>query len=167
MTTQKFREILRKKQLLSYEENIKILEKCTAGVLGVNGDDGYPYTVPMSYVLKEDKIYFHCAKIGHKIDAIKKDDKVTFCVIGQDNIVQETFSTDYISVIVFGRAKIITDDLERRYALESLIEKYSPDYIEEGQKEIEKDWNQVCLVEIKIEHMTGKTSKAIASSSRL
>jgi hypothetical protein len=154
-----FREMLKKKQLLTKEESIKILEECTAGVLGVMGDDNYPYTVPMSYSLKGERLFFHCAKIGHKIDAIKNNDKVTFCVIGNDEIIQETFSTNYTSVIIFGRARILADDFEKRYALESLIEKYSPDYVEEGQKEIEKDWDRVCLIEVKIEHMTGKTYK--------
>ncbi len=101
-----FREMRRKKQLLSKDETIEILSAHTSGVLGVNGDDGYPYTVPVSYIYKDNKLFFHCAKEGHKIDSIKKDDKVTFCVIDKDDVVQEAFTTHFRSVIVFGRARI-------------------------------------------------------------
>lgn len=153
-----FREMRRGKQLLSTEETVNILERRTAGVLGVTGDNGYPYTVPVSYVYKDGKLFFHCAKEGHKIDGIGRNDKVSFCVIDQDDIVQKTFTTHFASVIVFGRARILTEDDERRTALRCLIEKYSPDYREEGEQVIDDTWNRVCVVEIKIEHMTGKAA---------
>lgn len=153
-----FREMRRKKQLLSEAEAIEILESCTSGVLAVTGDHDYPYTVPLSYTYKDNKLFFHCAKTGHKIDGIKRNDKVSFCVIDKDEVIQKTFNTLYRSVTVFGRAKILRDDDEKQYALESLLEKYSPDYFEEGQGEIESDWNNVCVVEIKVEHMTGKAA---------
>lgn len=159
-----FREMRRKKQLLPKEETINILERCTSGVLGVIGDDGYPYTVPVSYALKGDKLYIHSAKEGHKIDSIKKNDKVTFCVIEKDEVIQETFTTHFRSVSLFGRARILTDDADKKYALECLVEKYSPDYINEGQDEIKKDWNRVCIIEVKIEHMTGKAAIEIINT---
>jgi nitroimidazol reductase NimA-like FMN-containing flavoprotein (pyridoxamine 5'-phosphate oxidase superfamily) len=156
-----FREMRRKRQLLSKEENVEILKSCATGILAVNGDDGFPYTVPLNYTYEDGKLLFHCATEGHKMDAIKRNDKVTFCVIERDDVVPETFSTDYRSVVVFGRARVITEDHERRAALERLIDKYSAGYEEEGQKEIENDWNQVALVEISIEHMTGKKSLSL------
>jgi uncharacterized protein len=153
-----FREIRRKKQLLSEEETREIMKNHSSGVLAVTGDDGYPYTVPISYTYTDGKLYFHCAKEGHKIDAIKRNDKVSFCVIDKDKVIQETYTTHFRSVVAFGRARILTEDSDRRAALASLVEKYSPDYIQEGQKEIEKDWGRVCVVEVKIEHMTGKAA---------
>ncbi len=81
-----------------------------------------------------------------------------FCVIEKDDIVQRTFTTHYRSAVVFGRAKILTEDSEKQFALEALLEKYSPDYFEEGQKEIEDSWKTVCVAEIAIEHMTGKAA---------
>jgi len=153
-----FREMRRKKQLLSEAETIRILKTCTSGVLGVTGDNGYPYTVPLSYAYKDNKLFFHFAKAGHKLDGIERNDKVTFCVIEKDEVIQKTFTTHFRSVIVFGRAKILTEDSEKRHALECLVEKYSPDYIEEGQREIESDWNRFCAAEIQIEHMTGKAA---------
>ena len=156
-----FRDMRRKKQLLGKDEAIGILDKCTAGVLGVNGDNGYPYTVPMSYAYEDNKIFFHCAKEGHKTDSIMEDDKVTFSVIEKDEIVQESFTTHYRSVVVFGRARIIKDDNQKQHALELLVKKYSPDFIKEGLEEIKDDWDRTCLVEIQIEHMTGKVAMEI------
>ncbi|MEI8217264.1 MAG: pyridoxamine 5'-phosphate oxidase family protein [Eubacteriales bacterium] len=162
-----FREMRRKKQLLSKEETREIFNSCTAGVLAVAGDDDYPYAVPLSYTFKDDKIFFHCAKTGHKIDGIKRNNKVTFAVIDRDDIIQETFTTHFRSAIAFGRARILTEDKERREALESLIKKYSPDYTKEGEKEIEGDWNVVCVVEIEIEHMTGKAAIEIVNQGKI
>lgn len=161
-----FREMRRKKQLLSKEETIEILKACTSGVLGVIGDDDYPYTVPVSYVLKDDKIFIHSAKEGHKIDSIKRNHKVSFCVIEKDEVIQKTFTTHFRSASIFGRARILTDDSDRQHALESLVEKYSPSYIKEGQQEIEREWDRVCLIEVKIQHMTGKAAIEIVNSKK-
>jgi uncharacterized protein len=153
-----FRKMRRKKQLLSEAETIEILQSCTSGVLAVAGDNDYPYAVPLSYAYKDGKLFFHFAKEGHKIDSIGRNDKVSFCVIKTDDIIQKTFTTHFRSAIVFGRIKILTEDSEKKYALECLVEKYSPDYIAEGQFEIEREWKRVCTAEIKIEHMTGKAA---------
>lgn len=81
-----FPEMRRKKQQLSSEESTQVLENGTHGVLAVSGQNGYPYTVPLSYVYEKGKIFFHCAKAGHKLDALKKEAKVSFCVVDQDDI---------------------------------------------------------------------------------
>jgi len=78
--------------------------------------------------------------------------------IKTDDGKQKTFTTHFRSVIVFGRARILTEDSEKRYALECLIEKYSPDYIAEGRSEIEREWKLVNMAELRIEHMTGKAA---------
>jgi len=159
-----FREMRRKKQLLSTAETIEILHSCTSGVLAVSGDNDYPYAVPLSFAYKDGKLFFHCAKTGHKLDSIAKNNKVSFCVIHTDDIKQETFTTHYHSAIVFGRARILTEESEKEYALECLVEKYSPDYITEGRSEIVRSWDSVCAVEIQIEHMTGKVAKELINS---
>ena len=159
-----FREMRRKKQLLSEAETIEILQSCTSGVLAVMGDNDYPYAVPLSFAYKDGKLFFHFAKAGHKIDSIVRNNKVSFCVIKTDNVIQKTFTTHFRSAIVFGRARILTEDSEKKYALECLVEKYSPDYIADGQSEIERDWNRVCAAEIKIEHMTGKAAIEIINN---
>ena len=159
-----FREMRRTKQLLSEAETIEILQSCTSGVLAVTGDNDYPYAVPLSYAYKDGKLFFHFAKAGHKIDSIYKNSKVSFCVIKTDDVIQKTFTTHFRSVIVFGRARMITEDSEKKYALECLVEKYSPDYIAEGQSEIEREWKLVNVTEVEIEYMTGKAAIEIINN---
>ena len=151
-----FREMRRKKQVLSTEESIEILVKGTSGVLAVYGDEGYPYAVPLSYVYQDSKIYFHCAKSGHKLDAIERNSKVSFCVIDQDKIVPEEYTSYFRSVIVFGNARILEDEAAKRSALEMLAARYSPDQVQGRQKEIESQFKQVCMIELSIDHMSGK-----------
>lgn len=154
-----FREMRRKRQQLSDEKCIDILKKCTSGVLAVSGDDGYPYAVPLSYVYDNGKIYFHCAKQGHKLDAIVRNEKVSFCIIEQDHIMPDKFTTYYRSVIVFGRARIPDSREEIFPAIRKLSEKYSPDKTpEEHNAEIERFRNTLCMIELTIEHITGKES---------
>lgn len=146
----------RKNQILSAEDTISVLQKGTSGVLAVYGDNDYPYAVPLSYVYYNSKIYFHCAKTGHKIDAINKNNKVSFCVIDQDTIVPQEYTTYFRSVIAFGKARILENETEKRKAMEILAEKYSPNHEKGRLEEIDKLFNQVCLIEIEIDHLTGK-----------
>lgn len=151
-----FREMRRHDKLKTYDETIQVLSECTNGVFSVIGDEGYPYGVPVSYVYSDGKIYFHCAMTGHKIDAIKSDPKVSFTVIGADNIQSDQFTTSYKSVICFGKAKIVDNDEEKMKALKTISNKYSADFPKEGLKYIEKHWDVTTVVAIEIEHMTGK-----------
>ncbi len=153
-----FREMRRKRQLLSEEESISVLKKMTSGVLALSGDEGYPYAVPLSYVYHEGKIYFHSALNGHKIDAIRRNDKASFCVIGQDHIVPEEYTTYFRSVIVFGRVNIIEDSVLKRQAIEWLAAKYAPGSNDGGKEEIDKEFNRLCMIELNIEHLSGKES---------
>ncbi len=153
-----FREMRRKKQALPDAETIEILMNSTSGVLAVSGDDGYPYAVPVSHVYHDGRLYFHGALEGHKIDSLRHNDKVSFCVIAQDDVIPEKFATDYRSVIVFGRARILEADDEKRLALELLAAKFSPGLEAEGQREIDKLLEKTCVVEIVIEHLTGKSA---------
>ncbi|MBR2619392.1 MAG: pyridoxamine 5'-phosphate oxidase family protein [Firmicutes bacterium] len=151
-----FREMRRKDKMKTYEEAVQILGECTNGVLSVIGDDGYPYGVPVSYIYHDGKIYFHCAGEGHKLDAIKADSRVSFTVVGADEIAPEKFTTMYKSVIAFGRASIIDSDEEKMAALNLIREKYSGNFPKEGAAYIEKFWDKTTVVVIEIEHMTGK-----------
>lgn len=160
-----FREMRRKNQLLLLEETISILEQETSGTLAVLGDDGYPYAVPLSYVYEDSKIYFHCAKTGHKMEAIINNDKVSFCIIAQDQIIPEEYTTYYRSVIVFGKARLLENE-EKRHAVELLAKKYSPEDEAGRAKEIEESFNRVAMVEITIEHMTGKAALELVKKSK-
>lgn len=152
-----FREMRRKRQQLTETECIEILKRNTSGVLAVSGDSGYPYAVPLSYVYDGRTLYFHCAKSGHKLDAIKDCDKVSFCVVDQDLVVPQKYTTYFRSVIVFGRASIVDQEDEIRSAIEKLAIKYYPDDSKDNRDSfIEKEYEALCMVKIQIEHMTGK-----------
>ena len=155
MQSNMFREMRRKRQLLPVERSVGILERMTNGTLALHGDDGYPYAVPVSYVYAEGKIYFHTAVKGHKVDAIQRNAKVSFCVVEQDDVKPAEFTTYFRSVIVFGKARILMDEGEKQLALRLLADKYS--HGEVGMEaEIAKGFNHLLIVEITIEHITGK-----------
>ncbi|MCI8552077.1 MAG: pyridoxamine 5'-phosphate oxidase family protein [Lawsonibacter sp.] len=152
-----FRELRRKKQLLSRSVAEDILNRKSSGVLALSGDDSYPYAVPLSYVFDGETLCFHCAKAGHKLDAIRHSEKASFCVIDKDEVVPEEYTTYFRSVIAFGRVRILENEREKRAALEKLALKYAPDSTqEERHGEIQREWPHVCVLEMKIEHMTGK-----------
>ena len=152
-----FREMRRKKQALPPEECAAVLAKGTAGVLALSGDDGYPYAVPLSYVFDGERLYFHCAKAGHKLDAIRQNNRASFCVVEQDQIVPEEYTTYFRSVIVFGTIRILDEAAEKRTAIEKLAIKYAPDDTAEHRCQmINRDWSPLCMLEMTIEHMTGK-----------
>ena len=151
-----FRKMRRERQLLDEAEAREILCRGSSGVLAVAGDDGYPYAVPLSYVYRDGSIYFHCALDGHKTDAITKNDKVSFCVVDADQVVPEEYTTHYRSVIVFGRAHIIQDAAEKRRAIELLADKYAPLLQQDHAREIGQAWERFYMVELAVEHMTGK-----------
>ena len=152
-----FREMRRKKQLLPQEEIADILNRGTSGVLALLGDDDYPYAVPISYVYDNGKIYSHSAKSGHKIDAIQKHAKASFCVIDQDLIVPEEYTTYFRSVIAFGHITIMEDEAEKRSAIEKLAVKYAPDDTAANRSQaISREWAPLCMLEMTIDHITGK-----------
>ena len=152
----------RNKQILSNEESINILKNGNSGVLALLGDKDYPYAVPISYVYDNSKIYFHSAKTGHKTDAIKKYSKASFCVIDQDNVIPEEYTTYYRSVIAFGKVRIIEDEKEVRESIEKLAIKYHPKDSEENRnREIYRAWDSFSIIEFSIEHMTGKKAREL------
>ncbi|ASJ20344.1 5-nitroimidazole antibiotic resistance protein [Brachyspira hampsonii] len=152
-----FREMRRKNQLLSNSQSISILEKCSSGVLAVSGDDDYPYAVPLSYVYDDNKIFFHIAKSGYKLDALKNNNKVSFCVIEKDDIKPKEYTTYYRSVIIFGKAFIIEYDNKKRKAIEKLAMKYYPNDSELNRNNIiDKEYDAFYILELQIEYMTGK-----------
>ena len=152
-----FREIGRnKKQILTEEMCISILNNCTSGVLSVLGDDDYPYGVPMSYTYKDGKLYFHGMTKGHKIESIKKHSKVSFAVIETDKVVPEEYTTYFRSVIVFGHARVLDNPKDQVEALSLLVDKYSANFKEASYEEIRGKLNAVCTFVIDIEHISGK-----------
>lgn len=150
-----FRKMRRFKQQLPDEECVKILKEEPRGILSVLGDNDYPYGMPLDYVYHDGKIIFHSALEGHMYDSIRKHDKVSFCVLNKGQKVENDWYYIFKSVIVFGRIKEVCDKEERLQKLRILGNKYFPseDYTED---EINKAFERTLVLEIEIEHMTGK-----------
>ncbi len=162
-----FREMRRKKQALSPEECSMVLQRATSGVLALSGDGGYPYAVPISFGYDGRKLYFHGAKSGHKMDAIRRDPKASFCVIDQDQIMPEEYTSHFRSVIVFGSIRILEDEQEKRAAMEKLAIKYAPvDPEERRRKAINRDWAPLCVLEMTPAHFSGKEAIELAKAKR-
>lgn len=155
------REMRRFKQALTPAECDAVLDRGASGVLAVTGDGGWPYAVPLSYVWLDGKLYFHFAMAGHKLDAIRADSRVSFCVIDQDRIVPEEYTTYFRSVIVFGTARVVDDPQEKRRSIEALGAKYRPGFEAELAAEIDGAWDRFLMVELAPERITGKQAKEL------
>ena len=152
------REMRRNDREISIEEAKEILNSAHYGSLATIGEDGYPYALPISYVYDGTSIYIHGATEGHKLDNIKFSSKVSFCVVGATKLLPSKFSTDYESVVVFGKASIIEAD-EKIHALECLIKKYSPDFMDSGMKYIANDKHKTTVIKSDIEKISGKARR--------
>ena len=146
-----FREMRRKNQELSREECLAVLDRGTSGVLAVHGEGGYPYAVPLSYAYADGKLWFHCARAGHKLDAIIRDPKVSFCVTDRDQVVPLEYTTYFRSVILFGRARVLEDPAEIRAALERLALRYAPEDSQEHRHSVlEKELPAVAIIVVAV-----------------
>ena len=150
------------KQQLTDDQIAEVLKRGKTGVLAVIGDEGYPYTVPINYVYANGRIYMHSATAGHKIDALRACDKASFCVIDADDVVPADYSTNFRSVVAFGRARIMEDAAEKETALRLLGDKYNPNQPEALDQEVAKGFARLHMIELAIEHVTGKQSKELA-----
>lgn len=154
------------RQQLTKSECDAILSTGTSGTLALLGDYGYPYAIPISYVYADSKLYFHSAKTGHKVDAIRQHDKASFCVIAADDIHPSEFTTYFRSVIAFGRIRIIESEDERMYAASLLGARYNPGDEVGLQKELEKGLSHMLVLRFDIEHLTGKEAIELVRKKR-
>ncbi len=152
-----FREMRRFKQRISDEDCKRILKEEKRGVLSMLGDDGYPYGIPLDhwYCEEDNRIYFHGAREGHKIDAISACDKVSYCVFDNGYRKDGDWALNINSVVVFGRIKPVNDEEKTKEICTRLCRKFTDDeeYI---KREIEKSLSRVLCLEMTVEHMTGK-----------
>lgn len=150
-----FRSMRRFKQQISEQECVDVLTHSPRGVLAVHGEDGYPYAFPMNYIYLDGKIYFHCAKAGHKLDALSSDDKVSFCVMDEGFRKSGEWELNIKSIVIFGCVKKIDAAQETVEIVRQIRLKYFP--TAEGiEEEIRKTGEQVQILELLIDHMTGK-----------
>ena len=159
-----FPKMRRIRQQMTDQAAISVLENAKTGVLAVIGENGYPYPVPMNFAYLDGKIYLHSANTGHKIDAIRKNDKVSFLVIDKDDVIEDKLTTAYRSVVVFGRARLISDDREKLALIRRFALKYSKN-MPAIQADIDENFSSLSLIEIIPEHITGKEGMEIIKNS--
>lgn len=152
----------RSRQALSAAACEEILEAGTSGVLALADAEGFPYTVPLSYLYSGGRIWFHCATAGCKLDLMRANPQASFCVIGQDQVVPAEYTTRYRSVVARGILREVTDEAAKREAIRRLTRKYAPAEPEEAMEaEIRQYWNALCILELEITQLTGKQSKSL------
>jgi uncharacterized protein len=149
------KKVRRKDRELSIDFATKLFSECEYGFLCTVDINGQPYGTPLNYVYKDNCVYFHCALEGHKLENIRANKKVSFCVVCRTKVLPDKFSTQYESAVAFGSASEVYGR-EKHDALLSLLEKYSPGFLEEGKKYIYKMGEKTRVMKIDIAHITGK-----------
>ena len=152
------KELRRKDRAITEEEAIALLNKAEYGVLSTVAENGEPYGVPLNFCVIDHCIYFHCAIEGQKIDNIKQNKSVSFCAVGNTEILPDKFGTKYESVIVSGEVEEVFD-MNKQLALEGLLHKYSSEFIDQGIKYIEGLKEKTRVFQIPIKKLTGKARK--------
>jgi len=149
--------VRRQDRLLGFDRALELLRGGEYGFLALGGESGYG--LPINFVLHDQSIYFHCAPEGEKLRRIALCDRVSFCIVGYTAPQPGKFTTEYESVLVFGRIAVVADDTERMQALKYLIGKYSPDFEATGLKYAEKSFHRTAILRLDIERMSGKCKK--------
>lgn len=158
-----FRPMRRHRQQLPQQETLDILARGSSGVLAVLGDGGFPYAVPLSYVYSDGHLYFHCAASGHKLDAVQAHPKASFCVVDQDLVVPEEYTTYFRSAIAFGRVRVLTQQEELWQAIRLLADKYHPAAAPDSRDAtIRREAGQMRVLALDIEHLNGKEGLELA-----
>lgn len=153
-----YREMRRKDRLLSEEEMNQIISTAPYGVLSTIGEDGIPYGVPISYVYKDNNIYFHSAVVGHKLDNIKFNNIVSFSIVTDVENLPEKFTTRYKSVIIFGTVNEVNEG-DKIEIFKLLLEKFSGNFMESGMDYVAKASKNAKIFKISIDHITSKGNK--------
>ncbi|MDO4516073.1 MAG: pyridoxamine 5'-phosphate oxidase family protein [Bacillota bacterium] len=154
------RPIRRKDRQLPQEEALDLLNQGVYGVLSVTGDEGWPYGVPMHYVFLEGNLYLHCAKEGHMLESIARDDRVCFTVVPRHELVPDHITALYESVMVFGTAALVEEADERQKILEALVDRLAQVSPEIKEQYIRSKGARTGLVRIRPARITAKASRA-------
>lgn len=153
-----FREMRRKEKMLTNEEMLDILATAEYGTLSTIGDDGWPYGVPVNFVYNDGKIYFHAALTGHKLDNIAFNNKVSFCVVKDVELLPADFNTKFKSVIAFGEVSEVPEN-SKNDIYKLIIEKFSKEFIASGLEYARTDGPKAKVFQIDVQHMTAKGKK--------
>ena len=153
------KEMRRQDRKLDHSETEEILKNAVYGILSTVGPDNHPYGIPLNYVYMGDRIYLHCASEGQKLENIRGNSSVSFCVVGEAVTLPDQFAMKYRSAIIFGAASEVGGD-EKLEALLALVAKYSPDeYHEKGREYAVRAFDKTAVIRIDIENITGKARK--------
>ncbi len=155
----KSRGIRRSDRALNENQAREILARADHGVLATLGSDGWPYAVPLNHVLSGDLLYIHCAGEGHKLENIGHDERVCFCAVADARVLPAKLTTVYESAIAFGRASVVTDEAEKRRAMEVLAIRFCGSLTPEAEKAIESAGSRAAVVRIRLERITGKAHR--------
>jgi uncharacterized protein len=152
------KELRRKDRALPLEGALELLNRGEYGILSTISADGSPYGVPVSYCVVDDAVYFHCAIEGHKLENLVFEPRVSFCVVGATEVLPDQFATRYESVIVSGTAEEVFVS-EKQRALETLLTKYSSDFMPEGLCYIESKWERTRVFKFSVAVISGKARR--------
>ncbi|MFT5872162.1 MAG: nitroimidazol reductase NimA-like FMN-containing flavoprotein [Clostridium sp.] len=153
-----FKEMRRSDKMLTNEEMLEIMDTVEYGILSTVGENGFPYGVPVNFLYKDGNVYFHSALSGHKLDNIELNNKVSFCVVKDVELIPDDFSTKFKSVICFGEVKEIVNEKKQEIFV-LFLEKFSKDFMGTGLEYIKKDSAKAKVYEIEIKHITAKGRK--------
>lgn len=155
-----YREMRRSNRAIGQDEIIETIKSAEFGILSTVSEDGMPYGTPMNFTYDDGALYFHCASEGHKLDNIRYNSSGCFTVVDSVELMSSAFTTQYRSVVIFGKLHIVEDVEEKRKAMVSIVEKFSPDFVEKGVEYIDRAFEKVTVMRMDIEHMTGKAHKS-------
>ena len=144
---------------LGEAEAREIMARADHGFLATVGADGWPYAVPVNHVLAGDLLYFHCALNGHKLENLALEERVVYSAVASTEISPKEVTTRFESAIIFGRANVVEDPIEKRQALELLGHRFCAGFEAEVQEEIHQDGAKTVVVRIRIERITGKANR--------
>jgi hypothetical protein len=150
----------RKDRETSREFALEIVDKCEYAVLSVIDADGLPYCVPITIVRDGEAVYFHCAKDGAKIDAMRKNPNVCLACVGNTNRLKDKFTTEFESAIVKGKAEEVYDENEKIHALKLLCERHTPTNMANFDAAIERSLSRTAIWKISVVSITGKQKKS-------
>lgn len=152
------KEMRRKDRAISKKEAVDLLNEAEYGVLSTVDENGVPYGVPLNFCVIEECIYFHCAPEGQKVDNLLQNSSVSFCVVGNTEVLPGKFSTKFASTIISGEVEEVFD-LDKQLALEGLLKKYSADFFDKGKRYIAEAKEKTAVFKITVKELTGKAHK--------
>ncbi|AEV30684.1 putative flavin-nucleotide-binding protein [Sphaerochaeta pleomorpha str. Grapes] len=156
----------RSDRVMEQENTLEVIINCQWAVLSmVNSKEEYPlglgspYAIPVSPVFLNGFIYFHCALRGHKIDNLKKDNRVCLSCVGQAENDEKAFSVAFTSSLVYARAFEVEDQMEKEKALLAICEKFAPSQKERMQSCIVDQMDHTAIWRLELLDMSGKQRK--------